>query len=59
MKTEKQPPAIHTCSRFFQPEYDMVSTETGELIYTIYAAPQRYSAQLELQELGLQRFAIL
>lgn len=59
MKTQKKPPSIHTCSRFFQPEYDMVSTKTGELIYTVYAAPQRLSAQLELQELGLQRFAIL
>jgi hypothetical protein len=59
MRTQKKPPSIHTCSRFFQPEYDMVNTKTGELVYTVYAAPQRFSAELELQELGLQRFAIL
>ncbi|MNR66977.1 hypothetical protein D3C85_1907350 [compost metagenome] len=37
----------------------MVNAKTGELLYTVYAAPQRFSAELELQELGLQRFAIL
>lgn len=37
----------------------MVRTKNGELIYTVYAAPQRFSEQLEMQELGLQRFAIL
>lgn len=59
MKSQKKPPSTYTCSRFFQPEYDIVSTKTGEPIYTVYAAPQRFSAELELQELGLQRFAIL
>ncbi|MGB6215607.1 hypothetical protein [Pseudomonas mandelii] len=37
----------------------MVSKINGELVYTVYAAPQRFSAQLEMQDLGLQRFAIL
>ncbi|MDR6927861.1 hypothetical protein [Pseudomonas sp. BE134] len=59
MITQKKPPSIRTCSRFFQPEYDMVSKKNGELKYTVYAAPQRFSEQLEMQELGLQRFAIL
>lgn len=59
MITQKRPPSIPRCSRFFQPEYDMVSKINGELVYTVYAAPQRFSAQLEMQDLGLQRFAIL
>jgi hypothetical protein len=37
----------------------MVRKMNGELVYTVYAAPQRFSAQLEMQDLGLQRFAIL
>lgn len=59
MDMQKRPPAIQTCSRFFQPEYDMVSSDIGEPIYTVYAPTQRHDAQLKIQSHDLQRFAIV